>query len=372
MEESGRDHYIDFLRSFSLVIVVIWHWVFTILIVSADTVSPTNPIGFTRGMWVITWVLQVMPVFFFVGGYTHRLAFDNYVRGTSRRFLKRRIRRLLMPALGLTAIWVVIGFILEATIDPDWTWSAVILVLSPLWFIVVYVVLVLIAPLAIRAHWRWGELVPVWLLGLAAVLDVLRFTHGQGWAAWVNFLVIWGLAHQLGFFYDRFVAAAARTGWMLFWARALRVDCLDQHGVLSAVSGGGSRRPILEYGPTHARDCGLDLRPDRPRCHRAGSSARETRVRRTLASCVRLGEPQLTPAVPVSLLRNGSGRSAWLGCPQLSTTLRTEPRVVDHPAPVACASRLSDMADARCVPESDAQGPGRGGLRQRIGLIAER
>ena len=73
-----RDQYVDFLRAFSLVIVVIWHWVFTILVINESTVSPTNPIGFTRGMWAITWVLQVMPVFFFVGGYTHRLAFDNH------------------------------------------------------------------------------------------------------------------------------------------------------------------------------------------------------------------------------------------------------------------------------------------------------
>lgn len=227
---AARDHYIDFLRSLSLVVVVVWHWVFTILIVSGNTVTPSNPIGVTRGLWVATWVLQVMPVFFFVGGYTHRLAFDNYTKGTSRRFLRRRIRRLLGPSLGLVGLWVAIGIAIEATIDPPWTWDAVILVLSPLWFIVVYVVLVLIAPLAIRAHWRWGELVPVWLLGMAAVLDVLRFTHGQGWAAWVNFLVIWGLAHQLGFFYDRFIAAPARTGWMLVWSGFFALVALTNMG----------------------------------------------------------------------------------------------------------------------------------------------
>ena len=61
---TGRDPYVDFLRAASLVVVVIWHWMFTILIVSAESVSPSNPIGFTKGMWVMTWVFQVMPVFF--------------------------------------------------------------------------------------------------------------------------------------------------------------------------------------------------------------------------------------------------------------------------------------------------------------------
>ena len=227
---SYRDQYVDLLRSISLVVVVIWHWVFTILVVSPETVSPSNPIGSTRGLWVATWVLQVMPVFFFVGGYTHHRSFRNYTKGTSRQFLKRRMGRLLGPALGLIAVWLVIGLVLEITIDPAWTWPAVILVLSPLWFLVVYVVLVLIAPLAIRAHWRWGEVVPVWLLGLAAVLDVLRFVHGQGWAAWANFLVIWGLAHQLGFFYERLVAAPRRIGWMLFWAGLFFLIALTNMG----------------------------------------------------------------------------------------------------------------------------------------------
>jgi len=225
-----RDHYVDFLRAFSLVVVVIWHWVFTILELTPETVSPSNPIGFTRGMWAITWLLQVMPVFFFVGGFTHRLAFDHYKKGTSRRFLKRRSKRLLIPALSLIAIWIGLGFVLNATLDAEWTWSAVILVLSPLWFLVVYLVLVAIAPLAIRAHWRWGELVLVWLVGLAAVLDVLRFHHLQGWAAWLNFLVIWGLAHQLGFFYDRLVAAPRRIGWMFLWGGLFSLTALTNMG----------------------------------------------------------------------------------------------------------------------------------------------
>ncbi len=225
-----RDRYVDFLRAFSLVVVVVWHWVFTILLINESTVSPTNPIGFTRGMWAITWVLQVMPVFFFVGGFTHRLAFDDYTPGTSRRFLKRRAKRLLSPALLLVAIWIGIGFVLRAVIAAAWTWSAVILILSPLWFLVVYLVLVAIAPLAIRAHWRWGELVIVWLLGLAAVLDVLRFSHRQGWAAWLNFLVIWGLAHQLGFFYDKLAAAPRRTAWMFVWGGFFGMVALTNMG----------------------------------------------------------------------------------------------------------------------------------------------
>jgi hypothetical protein len=200
-------------------------------------------------MWAITWILQVMPVFFFVGGYTHRLAFDNYVPGTSRRFLKRRARRLLLPALVLVAAWVAIGFVLRSTLAADWTWSAVVLVLSPLWFLVVYLLLVALAPLAIRAHWRWGELVIVWLIGLAAVLDVLRFHHLQGWAAWVNFIVIWGLAHQLGFFYDRLAAAPRRVGWIFLWAGLFGMTALTNMGLYPRSTVGVPGERFSNMGP---------------------------------------------------------------------------------------------------------------------------
>lgn len=228
---SDRDIYVDFLRSFSLVVVVIWHWAFTLLIVSETTVSPTNPIGDTTGMWLITWILQVMPVFFFVGGYSHRKAFDDYTKGTSRRFLKRRSKRLLYPTFGLIGAWIALGAVLDRAMSAEWVWSAVILVLSPLWFIGVYEILVLLTPIAIRAHWRWGEIVPVFLFGAAGVFEVLRFTYGQEWAAWVNFLIIWGFAHQLGFFYDRLMATSRRIGWMFFWAGLFSLGALTNTGL---------------------------------------------------------------------------------------------------------------------------------------------
>lgn len=259
MTAPDRDRYVDFLRAFSLVMVVVWHWGFTLLIVNGDTVSPSNPIGFTRGMWMITWVLQVMPVFFFVGGFTHRLAFDNYTPGTSRRFLKRRIKRLLTPALALSAIWIGLGYILRNAFDAAWAWNATILALSPLWFLIVYLVLVALAPLAIRAHWRWGEVVLVWLAGLAAVLDVLRFSHKIGWAAWVNFLVIWGLAHQFGFFYDRLVAAPRRIGWMFFWSGLFSMVALTNMGLYPRSVVGVPGEAFSNMGPPTLTIVGLIL-----------------------------------------------------------------------------------------------------------------
>jgi hypothetical protein len=52
-----RDVYADFLRALSLLVVIMWHWAFTILVWSDTGPYATNPIGFTSGLWIMTWLL---------------------------------------------------------------------------------------------------------------------------------------------------------------------------------------------------------------------------------------------------------------------------------------------------------------------------
>ena len=45
-----RDPFIDFVRGFSLLVVVAWHWCFTIILWRDDGPHATNPIRFTDGL----------------------------------------------------------------------------------------------------------------------------------------------------------------------------------------------------------------------------------------------------------------------------------------------------------------------------------
>ena len=85
----GRDELIDIVRAGALGVVVVYHWVFTVVRWHADGPHASNPIGSTRGLWLATWVLQVMPLFFVVGGAVHAKATD---RGSA--FVRRRLGRL--------------------------------------------------------------------------------------------------------------------------------------------------------------------------------------------------------------------------------------------------------------------------------------
>jgi hypothetical protein len=52
----------------------------------------------------------------------------------------------------------------------------------------------------------------------AGAVDILRFRYGYDWLGVVNMITVWGLCHQLGFFYERLVAATRRADWTLLWA----------------------------------------------------------------------------------------------------------------------------------------------------------
>lgn len=215
-----RDIYVDFLRAFSILVVVLWHWAFTILQWSPDGPSATSPLGFTEGLWVFTWLFQVLPLFFFVGGYVHLRAWQ---RAKSRgeglgRFVWIRVRRLSLPAVALAAVWIALGVALGGAFDIAWIGRAVLLVISPLWFIAVYLLLIALIPLWFTLLERFGAVVFVWMIGLTVLVDVVRFRVGLEELGYVNMVLVWGVAFQAGFYYERLVKAPRRVDSALMLA----------------------------------------------------------------------------------------------------------------------------------------------------------
>lgn len=218
--KTARDRYADFLRAFSLIVVILWHWAFTILIWRDSGPSATNPIGFTSGLWIATWLLQVMPLFFYVGGHVHMMAWTRaQERGTPlHTFVIRQVRALAIPGAALFGTWIVLGVILAQFYDGQWVAKMVELIVSPLWFLAMYVGLIVLMPVALWLHRRFDGLVLVWLAGLAMIVDIVRFRYDVEWLAWANMVFVWGLAYQIGFFYERIVSASRRSDWTLTMA----------------------------------------------------------------------------------------------------------------------------------------------------------
>lgn len=247
-----RDPYVDLLRAFSLLVVVAWHWVFTVIVWRPDGPHASNPIGTTTGLWLATWVLQVMPVFFVIGGFVHSGAWGSR-RGGYIAFLRGRLTRLLGPAAVAVAVVSTLGFAADRVSGGiAWMPNAVVLVLSPLWFLAVYAVLVVLTPLAHWAHERFGELVLVVLAGSAVLLDISRLRHGWAPAAVLSWFVVWGFCHQVGFSYARILAAPRRFAHALVLGGGFALIGLTNMGAYPRSMVGVPGDPISNVGPPTA------------------------------------------------------------------------------------------------------------------------
>ena len=74
---ASRDRYVDFLRAFSIVVVVVGHWTIALIFWEDGSIFVHNVVGHQSGLWLATWVLQVMPLFFFVGGFSNSLGWGS-------------------------------------------------------------------------------------------------------------------------------------------------------------------------------------------------------------------------------------------------------------------------------------------------------
>ncbi|WP_306313187.1 acyltransferase family protein [Streptomyces hydrogenans] len=191
---AGRDRYVDLLRVVSLGVVVLGHWLMAA--VTADGVG--NLLAVVPELQAATWALQVMPVFFFVGGFAHALAHRSRPRYAD--FLRARLRRLLRPTMAFVAVWGAAALVLQtAGADGGLTGVALRLVTQPLWFIGIYLAMVACTPPLLRAHERYGWGAFAALAGAAAAVDALRFAAGVPYVEFLNFAFVWLAVHQLGF-----------------------------------------------------------------------------------------------------------------------------------------------------------------------------
>src|SRR5919197_6426509 len=106
----SRDRVVDFLRAASIVAVVFGHWFIGIVWWQAGVLRTTSAVGVTSWLWLATWAFQVMPVFFFVGGFSNLLSYESArARGrTTGAWIWSRLERLLKPSLLFLGAWAVV------------------------------------------------------------------------------------------------------------------------------------------------------------------------------------------------------------------------------------------------------------------------
>ncbi len=210
---------------------------------------------------ILTWIFQVMPIFFIVGGFTNAGSWRSAgERGVSYAdWLRARSARLLRPALIFVAFWTVLPVLAVAVGLP----SGVARtggreVALPIWFLAVYLLTVAAAPPLLAVHRLFGVRVLMALAAAVVVVDVARYGLGLPLVGTMNYAFVWLAVLELGFLWRdgaltrrRFIPWAMAGGGLLALA-----------GLTTLAS-----YPVSMIGLTHApRSNSL---PRRPPCSRS-------------------------------------------------------------------------------------------------------
>ncbi|MEU7327293.1 acyltransferase family protein [Streptomyces parvus] len=203
-----RDRYVDLLRVASLGAIVLGHWLMAA--VTPDGVG--NLLAVLPALQPLTWLLQVMPVFFFVGGFSHALSYRSLLRkrpgaapgaaadSVYSAFLRARLQRLLRPTMVFVLVWGAAALLVQLLGGGGGLTGVTLrMVTQPLWFIGIYLAMVAFTPPLLKLHERYGWGAFAGLAGAAVTVDVLRFAAGVPYVEFLNFAFVWLAVHQLGF-----------------------------------------------------------------------------------------------------------------------------------------------------------------------------
>ncbi|MGV9770722.1 acyltransferase family protein [Streptosporangium sp. NPDC003464] len=197
-----RERHVDLLRAVAITAVVVGHWL--VIYVARDGAGFRGGNILEVAPWTrpLTWLFQVMPLFFLVGGFANAASFVSHLGrgGNATGWVLGRTARLLRPTTiflgGLTVAAVTAG-LLGAT--PALIGAAVWLAGIPLWFLVAYLAVMVLTPPMYALHRRAGLAVPIVLAVLVGAGDLARLVLNVPYAGQANYLLGWLAVHQLGF-----------------------------------------------------------------------------------------------------------------------------------------------------------------------------
>ncbi|ORA56788.1 hypothetical protein BST22_02460 [Mycolicibacterium chubuense] len=198
-----REHALDLYRSAAVILVVIGHWLLSVMTYRDGTFGRDNPLVLMPWTQWITWFFQVVPVFFAVAGYASAVSWGRVPAdaGTAARqeWIRRRVARVLGPT-GVYAFFVliVIGVLMALGISRTVLELGGWAVAMHLWFLAVYLMVVALTPLAVAAHRRWGLAVPVTLGACLIVVDAVGIATDHPEIRMANYFFCWAAIYQLG------------------------------------------------------------------------------------------------------------------------------------------------------------------------------
>lgn len=213
-----RERYIDLLRAVSIIAVVLGHWLVVVVEYTDGELTGRSALPYLEWAHPVTWLVQVVPIFFLVGGYANAasLASNQRAGRSAGDWLVHRAARLVRPCTAFILVFAAGSWVARLLgEDPQRirlvVWTAAI----SLWFLAAYLIIVTLAPMMSTLHHRFGVAVPVVLVVLVAAGDVARLYGNEAWGSG-SFVFGWMVMHQIGYFWqENRLPTSPRTLWAL-------------------------------------------------------------------------------------------------------------------------------------------------------------
>ncbi len=199
---AGRDRAIDVIRIVSLLVVVAGHSVMAVSMIRDDVLIWDNLLATSTWGAPLTWIFQVMPLFFFAGT---AAGVASWRPGASwGGWLMRRCVRLYRPVFYYLAFWAVALAGLRPIL-PEHVYDPIAGVsIQLLWFLGAYVLVLAAVPLLSRigtaARLATGV---AGVYAMAAVVDAIRVHNPAAAPLGAANLLVWVIPGMFGVAYRR-------------------------------------------------------------------------------------------------------------------------------------------------------------------------
>ena len=176
---AGRDRVVDAVTALALLLVITGH---ALAWTVSDEGTVFNTLEAVPYMFPLTWVLQLLPLFFFLAG-AGLVRLGN--SGSAGGYLGR-LSRLASPTLPLIASAMVLAVAAGAIAGSDTGRAAGVLAVQLVWFLGVYLILVAAAPILVRLS--GPGVMAAWLVVILGV-DLVRI-HVNELVGWANLILV--------------------------------------------------------------------------------------------------------------------------------------------------------------------------------------
>jgi hypothetical protein len=259
--KATRNRAIDFYRAIAMLAVAVGHWMAMHVGVDADGgLIAGNALEVAPRMGVMSWLFQVMPLFFVVGGFSSAMSLDSFNAKkengqAATNWVIARLRRMLAPTIALAATWAVLiagGYAIgQGSLIAVGATAAAI----PLWFLANYTIDTAIAPYVLPVFRKHPVAVPAIGVAIFGLLEAARFA-GIPFLPHLNWVLGWLLFQIAGFAWRDGLLPTGKTLAAIaagLWVLAITVVAAGPYPASMV------HFPGLENSPTHPPSLALML-----------------------------------------------------------------------------------------------------------------